>query len=106
MTSLERMSQERARKEAIADWKERKRGSGKAAVLGRQKEEHRLIGQAEYTKARNNGVLIGADVWSCRMASLGASGSRYNLMNALSSFVAAVARERSRFNSWRARKAL
>ena len=93
MTSLERRSQERARKEAIADWKERKIGSGKAAVLGRLKEEHRLRGQAEYTKARNNGVLIGADVWSCRMASSGASGLRYNLMIALSSFVAAVARE-------------
>ena len=65
MTSLERRSQERARKEAIADWKERKMGSGKAADLGRWKDEHRLRGQAENTKARNKVVLIGADVWSC-----------------------------------------
>ena len=41
MTSLERRSQERARKEAIADWKERKIGSGKAAALGRLKEEQK-----------------------------------------------------------------
>jgi len=61
---LERRSQERARKTAMEEEKEKKIGRGRRAVEGRQKAEHKELGHAAYTRARKKEGEMGADVWS------------------------------------------